>query len=393
MKRNRTILQAGFLLLTVIAVFVVKGNAERWCPLGGVEGIYNYVKEGNMPCSLGVSNFYILAALLLLTLLLRRVFCGYMCPIGTISEWLHAGAKRVKIKQWRITASPDAVLSLLKYGVLAAILWFTYRSGELMFRGFDPCYALLSRHGEDITFWAYVVVAGIVLGSLVISVPFCRWLCPLAAVFNPFSRFGLARVKRNESSCIKCGQCAHACPMAIPVDKVVAVTHARCTACQECVAACHGAKQSAMTWGPPQWLGSSWNPGIILVAILVAMAACAIADLAFPLPAFVKSNGIKPAKVATVEVQVANLTCRGRSNLLWYYLIREDEFELKGYLKLEAWPGPGSAHAVVSYDATLNNEDSIRQAITEAYFDSVANVWRLSPFNIKDYNPLGLDSK
>ena len=55
-----------------------------------------------------------------------------------------------------------SALSVLKYGVLAIVLVLTYRAGELIFRGFDPCYALLSRHGEDITFWAYVASGAIV---------------------------------------------------------------------------------------------------------------------------------------------------------------------------------------------------------------------------------------
>ncbi len=80
----RKTLQFGFLALTLVAVFVVRGNAERWCPFGGLEALYTYTREGNLPCSLGVSNFYILGAVLLMTLILRRAFCGYVCPVGAI---------------------------------------------------------------------------------------------------------------------------------------------------------------------------------------------------------------------------------------------------------------------------------------------------------------------
>jgi len=85
MKTKRRLVQFGFLALTIVGVYVLKGNAERWCPFGGVEAAYMYFSQGQMLCSLGVSNFYILGAVLILTLLLRRVFCGYMCPIGAIS--------------------------------------------------------------------------------------------------------------------------------------------------------------------------------------------------------------------------------------------------------------------------------------------------------------------
>ena len=92
--------------------------------------------------------------------------------------------RTLRLPFWRPAHSADRVLSLGKYVVLAVVLYLTYRAGELIFRGFDPCYALISKHGEDITFWTYAVSGAVLAGSLVSSVPFCRWLCPLAAVLN-----------------------------------------------------------------------------------------------------------------------------------------------------------------------------------------------------------------
>ena len=210
MNTTRRILQFGFLALTLVGVYVFRGNCERWCPFGGVETLYTYVTEGSLTCSLAISNFYILGGVLVMTLLLRRVFCGYMCPIGTISDWLQRGAARMGVRSVRVSARVDGWLSLLKYVLLAVILFFTYRSAELVFRAFDPCYALISRHGTDITFWAYVVAGAVVVASLFMVMPFCRWLCPLAAVLNPFSRVGLTRIKRDSDACLDCGECATA---------------------------------------------------------------------------------------------------------------------------------------------------------------------------------------
>jgi polyferredoxin len=193
MKNSRRIVQAGVLAITLVGVFLLGSNAELWCPFGGVEAIYTYATEGNLLCSLGISNFYILAAVIVTVLLLRRAFCGYACPIGAISEWLGVLANRFGVKTFRVLPKWDRVLSLGKYLVLAAILAATWRLGELEFRGYCPAYALLSRHGADITFWAYVVAGGIAVVSLFVTMPFCRWFCPLAAVLNPLSRFGLGR--------------------------------------------------------------------------------------------------------------------------------------------------------------------------------------------------------
>ena len=108
MKTTRRLIQLGFLVLTVSAVFLVGANAERWCPFGGIEALYTYLNEGNLVCSLGVSNFYILAGVLLSAVLLRRVFCGYVCPVGAVSEWVQKGAARLGIKPASVPAAAAA---------------------------------------------------------------------------------------------------------------------------------------------------------------------------------------------------------------------------------------------------------------------------------------------
>lgn len=394
MKTTRRTLQAGFLILTLVGVFIVRGNAERWCPFGGVEAIYTYVTEGNLTCSLAVSNFYILGGVILMTLLLRRVFCGYMCPVGTFSDWLHAAGSRFGIRRVTVPRGLDRVLSLLKYPLLAVILYFTYATAELVLRGFDPCYALISRHGEDITFWAYVISAAIVLGSLAVVMPFCRWLCPLAAVLNPMSRVGVARVKRNEGQCAGCGECSTACPMAIPVDELHQVTAARCLSCLRCVDACptvdgEGGVRT-LAWGPP---GRRWAPSVLVALLLACTTTAVAASYLFPVASFVKVRGQAPATAADVEMHIVGLSCRGNANLLWYFLERDDLFEVPGYLRLQAWPGPAAAKARVTFDSSQAGEAAVKQAITEPYFDAVAEVWRFSPFAIDGYDPLDLGDK
>jgi len=392
MKRTRRLVQFAFVALTLIGVFVVKGNAELYCPFGGVEAIYNYIYEGNMLCSLGVSNFYVLGAVLLTALLLRRAFCGYACPIGAISEWLQAGAKRIGVRPVRVPYKLDRGLALLKYVVLAIILYFTWSAAELEFRRADPCYALISRHGEDITYWAYVVSGAIVLLSLFIVMPFCRWLCPMAAVMHPLSRFGLTRVRRHGDACIDCGLCAKVCPTGIKVDEVKEVTAARCLSCLNCVEVCPREKEGALTWGPPKSLGRPWPQAALIGILLLSLAAAVGAAYALPLPSYravAEDRGDEPAETATLELRVNDLTCRGRASLLMYFVERDDEFEIPGYLLVEAWPGPGYVPVRITYDPSQTDEDAIREAITEPYFDG--EIWRSSPFLIEGYDPLGLE--
>jgi len=391
MKKTRRIVQAIVLSVTLIGVFALGANCERWCPFGGVEALYTYTTQGNMLCSLGVSNFYILGGVVVMTLLLRRAFCSYMCPIGTISEWLGAGAARLGIRQVRVPAGLDRALSLLKYVVLGLILYFTWRAGELIFRGFDPCYALISRHGTDITFWAYVVAGAIVLASLAVLFPVCLWFCPMAALLHLFSRFGLTRVQRDGEACGDCGLCARACPMSIPVDRLDRVTLARCTSCLNCVEACPQKKQGTLRWGPPALLGRRWSQGILVALLFLCTSGAVAASYLFPLPSYVKMHGGPLANPSRAELRVENLSCRGRANLLFYYLERDDEYAIPGDFRVEAWPGPGVVDVHVFHDPAVADEEMIKQAVTEPYYDAVQNLWRESPFRIEGYDPLGLD--
>jgi ferredoxin len=234
-----------------------------------------------------------------------------------------------------------------------------------------------------------VVAGGIVIGSLIMVMPFCRWLCPLAAVLNPFSRFGLTRVRRHEETCVDCGKCADACPMAIPVDKVRQVTVARCLSCLDCVGACPVKKGGAVSWGPGGRLGRRWSVGILITILLSCTATAVAASYLFPLPSFIKTRGEEPVATRTVELRIHNLACRGNANLLTYYLERDDAFEIRGYLKLEAWPGPGAARARITYDPARCDESAIKQAITEPYYDAVQAFWRFSPFEVEGYDPIG----
>jgi len=388
----RTLVQAGFVALTLYGVFFVGANAERWCPFGGIEAIYTYATEGNLLCSLGVSNFYVMAAVLLMTILFRRAFCGYVCPIGAISEWTRRLGLRIGLARRRMPGRLDAGLSLLKYVVLALILFFTWRTSELVFRGYDPCYALLGRHGEDITFWAYVISGAILVGSVVVSVPFCRWLCPLAAVLNPFSRFGATRIVRDAATCTDCGKCGKVCPMAIPVDEVATVDHARCTTCLDCVDACPSRKgTTALALRLPGFAGHGFGRAAVVVGVLLVLTAAVSASYLAPLPSFVWTRGDVPADAERLELAIEGVNCRGSANKLVYFLTREDDLSFEGPLRVEAWPGPGFARVVIYWEPGATDPGTVKAALTEPCYDDLQDRWRESTFTIEGYDPLGVD--
>ena len=138
-------------------------------------------------------------------------------------------------------------------------------------------------------------------------------------------------------------------------------------------------------------MGHRWSNGVLVAVLLCCTTAAVAASHLFPLPSFVKTRGSAPEVTAVTELDINGLTCRGKGTLLMYFLERDDAFELAGYLKLEAWPGPGAAKAHITYEPSRCDEAAVKRAITEPYYDALGAVWRLSPFEIEGYDPLDDD--
>jgi polyferredoxin len=254
MKTIRT----GFRLLVIAAVLWVglghaigwsRTSIETYCPFGGVEAALALVTQQRFTCATGERNLALFLALVGLTLVARKSFCSWVCPVGTVSEWcaslgrkLFGSRRRSDEGELLHALEParrwDRTLRWLRLPVLAVVLTFTYKTGELVFRGYDPYYILFSFHGHDVRLWSYAVLALIVAGIVVIPMAWCRYLCPLGACLWPFSRLGRLRLVRNESTCTGCGSCDRACPHAIDISEASEVRSGECTLCFECTEAC-----------------------------------------------------------------------------------------------------------------------------------------------------------
>jgi ferredoxin len=275
---------------------------------------------------------------------------------------------------------------MLKYLVAAVILYLTWKTGELVFRAVDPCYALLSRHGEDITVWAYVISAILIVASLFVSLPFCRWLCPLAAILNLPAIFSRFRIIRDKKTCIQCGKCAKNCPMAIPVDQSIGESMERCLACTECVGICPQNTSKTKT------LRSSFSQQTVIAVVLVCLLSAVLVYAMFPLASFTRVRGDRSEKTESVTLKVDHLTCRGTANRLWFYLDRDDLYALPGYLFVEVWPDPKTGTVRVTFDPSQVSHKDLCRAITEPYInfadaDSQGQIM-YSPFAVHDYDPI-----
>ena len=75
-----------------------------------------------------------------------------------------------------------------------------------------------------------------VLLSLCVHRPFCRYLCPLGAFYSLFNRFSFFQMRLDESRCVGCGRCERSCPMAVEVTRDI--NSPECIRCGKCRSVC-----------------------------------------------------------------------------------------------------------------------------------------------------------
>jgi polyferredoxin len=239
----RYIIQSIFILLTAFYVFAPFIIAERsWaeglCPLGGLETLPYLIRSGVYLEHISSFNIGIMTALIILTLLFGRMFCSYICPLGSLQEWFGNLGKKFRLNK-KIPESLEFILSKLKYVVLVVILAGTYSVAELIFRKYDPFYALLHRVNPVLNA-SFIILGLTLIGSIFINRLWCRYLCPIGAFVRVLSFFSLVKLVRDKEACINCKLCNTACPENIRPAEQVVLTKDGCTHCLDCVGVCPG---------------------------------------------------------------------------------------------------------------------------------------------------------
>lgn len=218
-------------------------GVEGWLPIAGVMNLKFLVLTGTVP-DVHPAGMFLLLAFLTMSFLFRKAFCSWLCPIGTLSEWLWQGGRELFGRTWRLPACVDVPLRGLKYLLLGAFVYLIGGMSADDISGFlGSPYGLVAdvkmldffRHAGETTI---TVVSALVILSVLSKNVWCRYLCPYGALMGLAALVSPLRIVRNPVSCIDCGKCAKACSSFIPVDRLRQVHTAECTACLQCVSAC-----------------------------------------------------------------------------------------------------------------------------------------------------------
>jgi len=249
-------------------------GVEGWLPIASLMNLKYWLTTGEVP-RIHPAGMFLLLAFLAIAFILRKPFCSWLCPVGTVSEWLWRAGRSIFRRSFRFPKWADVALRSLKYILLGLFLYAVGSMSAQAIRAFlDGPYGMIS-DVKMLNFFRHLgLTAAVVLGVLAVLSIFyqnfwCRYLCPYGALLGLLARFSPVRLRRSPDLCIDCAKCAEACPSLLPVDVLLSVRSPECTGCYECVASCpvEGAlEMTAAGRKLPAWMTAA---GIALIFIAV----------------------------------------------------------------------------------------------------------------------------
>jgi polyferredoxin len=251
-------------------------GVEGWLPIAGLMNLKYWLTSGRMPSEHPAAMF-LLITFLAIAFLFRKAFCSWLCPVGTLSEYLWRAGRQIFRRNFHLPRWVDLPLRGLKYLLLSFFVWAIANMPADAIREFmrSPYGAVADV--RMLNFFRYlgeaaVVVLGIlVIASVLVQNFWCRYLCPYGALLGIASLLSPLRIRRSESACIDCAKCAKACPSALPVDRLITIKSAECTGCLECVVVCPA--EGALEMALPPWSSPSRNRRVPVWAMAVGIAA------------------------------------------------------------------------------------------------------------------------
>ena len=239
---------------------IYKGNAKHIC----VPGLNCYSCPGALgACPIGAMqavattmkynfSFYAVGFSVLLGAVFGRLICGWLCPFALIQELLY----KIPIHKINVHHKLDKMLRYLKYIVLGLFviilpMFFVNQFGlsspyfcEYIcpagtLEGGIPLILFNQSLRSTLGFlfvWKFFILAVIILLSVVIYRPFCKYICPLGAFYALFNKISFYQYQVDKSNCTDCSACRQKCKMGIDIQQNP--NSMECIRCGECIKAC-----------------------------------------------------------------------------------------------------------------------------------------------------------
>jgi polyferredoxin len=288
----RYAVQFGFLALTIfigyrfyefVRHFEVVGqpfverppSVDGFLAIGGLMAFKLFILTGIVE-PVHPSGFIMFAAILGVSLAAKKGFCGWICPVGTLSQYVWMAGEKLFGRNFRIGPFTDISLRSIKYVLLGLFLFLIGLAmpTSMMALFFIADYykivdvRMLKFFTEMTTLTLWVLIALVAL-SLLYKNFWCRYLCPYGALLGLLSRFSPFKVRRNEEKCVHCHACTKHCPALIDVEKKEVVKSEECFGCMTCVSRCpaKGALDLTAGVGKKVRVVQPWLFPVVLIAL------------------------------------------------------------------------------------------------------------------------------
>ena len=216
--------------------------ASGACPIGAFQAVIGSSKFK--------FSYYITGFFILIGVLLGRFVCGFLCPFGWFQELLH------KIPFKKFSTKKLKPLRYIKYGVLLIFVillpllvtnslgmgnpfFCKYLCPQGVLEGAIPLSianaSIRAALGKLFT-WKFGILITFAILSLMFYRPFCKWICPLGAIYALCNKVSFLQMKVDEDKCVSCGKCERACKMDVDVTKHP--NHTECIRCGMCIKEC-----------------------------------------------------------------------------------------------------------------------------------------------------------
>jgi len=257
-------------------------GVEGFLPISALMSLSFWIQTGLIN-NIHPASIFILLAIIAVSILLKKAFCSWFCPVGTLSESLWMLGQKLFGRNLRITPWLDYPLRSLKYLLLSYFVYAVFSMDANALANFiyspynkvaDIKMYLFFSDISSFALWTILILAAL---SIVVKNVWCRYLCPYGALLGIASWLSPFKITRNTSTCIDCELCTKACPASIKVHEAGRVWSDECTSCLQCVEVCPVKNTLFMTTKrQPEKAIPAWAFATLVTGVFVAVTGLAM---------------------------------------------------------------------------------------------------------------------
>lgn len=219
-------------------------GVEGFLPIGALTSLKYWLVTGTIH-PVHPAALVIFLTILSMSLLAKKSFCSWICPVGTLSEMVFKLGRKVLDRNFRIWMWLDLLLRGAKYLLLFMFIVFILigMSGDALERFLNAPYWAVSdvkmlHFFTRMSGTAMVILAALIFLSHLYKMFWCRYLCPYGALLGLLSMLSPFKIRRDAGACTGCQRCTAACPSSLEVHRSTSVYSPECTGCLTCVTHC-----------------------------------------------------------------------------------------------------------------------------------------------------------